>query len=116
MSIITQYKSRNDFRHQLQLILILPIKQAIRESNKPLTYHIDQMSQNGFKLNYKSFENTLRGRNWNSYQFDYYHKLYDYFNVSLDVNTFAQLLTESIAYENTFRDLKSNDKRYKKLA
>lgn len=115
MSINTQYKSRNEFRHKLQLILILPIKKAIRESNEPLTYHIDKMSQNGFKLNYKSFENTLRGRNWGAYQFDYYQKLYEYFNVNLDVNTFALLLTDSIAYENKFRELKSNDKRFKKL-
>ena len=111
-----QYEQRNEFRKQLQLILILPIKKAIRESNLPLTYHIEELNKKGLKFNYKSFENTLRGINWGAYRFDYYQKLYEYFDIKLDVNFFASLLTEAIQFEQSFRELKSNDKRYKKVS
>jgi hypothetical protein len=111
-----EYNKRNSFRGELQKILILPIYKAIRESNEPLTYHIEQMNIKGFKITYKGLTNSIRGINWSAYQFDYYFRLYEYFNINIDVNSFAQLLIDSIEYNKQFRELKSNDKRFKKIA
>jgi hypothetical protein len=115
MALNKEYNKSNIFRNQLQLILIAPINKAIRQSGMGLMAHCVEINKRGFKITYKGLSNSLRGVNWGAYKFDYYFKLYEYFNINLDVNTFSQLLSDSIEFEKKYR-LNKPDKRYKKTS
>ena len=93
---------KNSFNRECNKFFVLPIKQAIRNSNYSIRYHVNEMNKKGFKYSYFGLTQTLRLTNGYCRNFDYFFYLYEYFNIPAPT---IEYLFECIEIEKQYKTL-----------